>query len=186
MLQVSKVGFMILEHRKAKPDIRDLLFKQGMKISIAWWGSRIDESDPHRRYVVGGGGSIRALTRSSDVISWKKKLWRQLTTPHDRLFNHDDKTRIVIHFWRKTASDNVQLCQLDLETIILILMSIWLDCEQQSENMTLVLLGLDSDEGLNRKDIEGFILFATDIHVPSSNQWFRRYALVKLLKFCDE
>jgi hypothetical protein len=35
MLQVSKVGFMILEHRKAKPDIRDLLFKQGMKISIA-------------------------------------------------------------------------------------------------------------------------------------------------------
>jgi hypothetical protein len=52
--------------------------------------------------------------------------------------------------------------------------------------MTLVLLGLDSDEGLNRKDIEGFILFATDIHVPSSNQWFRRYALVKLLKFCDE
>jgi hypothetical protein len=32
MLQVGKVGLMILDQRKAKSDIRDLLFKQGMKI----------------------------------------------------------------------------------------------------------------------------------------------------------
>jgi hypothetical protein len=68
MLQVGKVGLMILDQREAKSDIRDLLFKQGMEILTAWLGLRIDESDLHRRYVVGGGGSIRALTRSSDVI----------------------------------------------------------------------------------------------------------------------
>jgi hypothetical protein len=102
---------MILDQREAKSDIRHLLFKQGMKILTALWGSRIDENDPHRRYVVGGGGSIHALTWSSDVIWWKKNLWRQLTRPHDRLFNHDDKIRIVVHFWRKMASDNVQFYQ---------------------------------------------------------------------------
>jgi hypothetical protein len=123
MLQVGKVGLMILDQRKAKSDIRDLLFKQGMENLTTWWGLRIDESDPHRRCAVSGRGSICTLTWSSGIIWWKKNLWRQLTRPHDRLFNHDDKTRIVIHFWRKMASDDVQLCQQDLEMIILILTS---------------------------------------------------------------
>jgi hypothetical protein len=35
MLQVSKVGLMILDQREAKSDIRDLLFKQGMEILTA-------------------------------------------------------------------------------------------------------------------------------------------------------
>jgi hypothetical protein len=34
-LQVGKVGLMILDRREAEFDIRDLLFKQGMKISTA-------------------------------------------------------------------------------------------------------------------------------------------------------
>jgi hypothetical protein len=34
---------------------------------------------------------------------------------------------------------------------------VYLDCEQQLENMKLVLLRLDSGQELNRKDIEGFI-----------------------------
>jgi hypothetical protein len=89
---------MILDHRKAKSDIRGLLFKQVMEILTVWGGSRIDESDPHRKYVVTDGGSIHALAWSSDIIRWKKKLWCQLTRSHNRLFNHDDKIRIVIHF----------------------------------------------------------------------------------------
>jgi hypothetical protein len=35
MLQVGKVALMILDQREVKPDIRDLLFKQGMEISTA-------------------------------------------------------------------------------------------------------------------------------------------------------
>jgi hypothetical protein len=97
MLQVSKVGLMILDHRKAKSDIRDLLFKQVMEILTVWRGLRINESDPHRKYVVTDGGSIHAPARSSGIIRWKKKLRRQLTRPRDRLFNHDDKTRIAVH-----------------------------------------------------------------------------------------
>jgi hypothetical protein len=34
---------------------------------------------------------------------------------------------------------------------------------------------------INRKDIEDFILFPTSIHAPSFDQWFRRYALLKLM-----
>jgi hypothetical protein len=33
---------------------------------------------------------------------------------------------------------------------------------------------------LNRKDIEDFLLFPTDIHMPSYDQWFKRYALSNL------
>jgi hypothetical protein len=94
MLQVSKVGLMILDHRKAKSDIRDLLFKQGMKILTVWRGSRIDESDPHRKYVVTDGGSIHAPARSSDIIRWKKKLWCQLTRPHDRHHQMEEETLV--------------------------------------------------------------------------------------------
>jgi hypothetical protein len=39
-------------------------------------------------------------------------------------------------------------------------------------------LGLDSGQDLNRKDTNDFILFPMGIHTPSSNQWFRRYALL--------
>jgi hypothetical protein len=62
---------------------------------------------------------------------------------------------------------------------------IWLDCEQLSENTISVLLGLDSAKELNRKDTKDFILFPTDIHVPSSDQWFRRYALSKLMNAAE-
>jgi hypothetical protein len=51
--------------------------------------------------------------------------------------------------------------------------------------MTLVLLGLDSGQDLNRKDTEDFILFPTGIHAPSSDQWCRRYALLKLMNAAE-
>jgi hypothetical protein len=34
---------------------------------------------------------------------------------------------------------------------------------------------------LNRKDVEDFLTSLTGIHVPSYNQWLRRYALSKLM-----
>jgi hypothetical protein len=46
--------------------------------------------------------------------------------------------------------------------------------------MTLGMLGLDSGQDLNRKDTYDFILFPTGIHMLSSDQWFRGYALSKL------
>jgi hypothetical protein len=48
-----------------------------------------------------------------------------------------------------------------------------------------VLLGLDSAQDLNRKDIADFILFPTGIHVPSSDQWFKRYALSNLMNVAE-
>jgi hypothetical protein len=47
--------------------------------------------------------------------------------------------------------------------------------------MKLVLLWRHSDQDLNSKDIEDFLLFPTGIHTPSYDQWFRRYALSKLM-----
>jgi hypothetical protein len=48
-----------------------------------------------------------------------------------------------------------------------------------------MLLGLDLAEDLNRKDTKNFILFPTGIHTPSSDQWFRRYALSKLMNAAE-
>jgi hypothetical protein len=53
------------------------------------------------------------------------------------------------------------------------------------KNITLVLLGLDSGQDLNRKDTDDFVLFQTGIHAPSSDQWFRRYALSKLMNAAE-
>jgi hypothetical protein len=51
--------------------------------------------------------------------------------------------------------------------------------------MISVLLGLDSAEDLNRKDTKDFILFPTDINGPSSDQWCRKYALLKLTNVAE-
>jgi hypothetical protein len=48
-------------------------------------------------------------------------------------------------------------------------------------NTKPVLLWLDSDQELNRKDIEGFLFSPMGIHTPSYDQWFRRYTLSKLM-----
>jgi hypothetical protein len=53
--------------------------------------------------------------------------------------------------------------------------------EQQSKNMKLILLWLDSDQELNNKDIEDFLLFPTGIHAPLYDQGSRRCALSKLM-----
>jgi hypothetical protein len=39
---------------------------------------------------------------------------------------------------------------------------------------------MDSDQKLNTKDVEDFF-FAMSIHAPSYNQWYKRYALLKLM-----
>jgi hypothetical protein len=46
--------------------------------------------------------------------------------------------------------------------------------------MQPILLWLNFDKELNRKDIEDILLFPRGIHVPSYDQGFRRYALSKL------
>jgi hypothetical protein len=44
-----------------------------------------------------------------------------------------------------------------------------------------VLLWWDSDQELNTKDIEDFLFLPMGINVPSYGQWFRRYAVWKLM-----
>jgi hypothetical protein len=68
-----------------------------------------------------------AFVRWIDVILWKKDFWCQSTRSWGQLFNHNDKTNIVVHFWSIMASDDVQLCQQDLEMPIPLLASnlIW-------------------------------------------------------------
>jgi hypothetical protein len=48
--------------------------------------------------------------------------------------------------------------------------------------MKLVLLWLDSDQELNKGDIEDFLLFPTGLHTPSYDQWFKRYGLSNFTK----
>jgi hypothetical protein len=40
---------------------------------------------------------------------------------------------------------------------------------------------MDFDQELNIKDIDVFLFLPTDVHVPSYDQWFMRYALSKLM-----
>jgi hypothetical protein len=47
--------------------------------------------------------------------------------------------------------------------------------------MNPILLWLDSDQESNSKDIDDFHRFPMGIHMSSYDQWFRRYALSKLM-----
>jgi hypothetical protein len=76
------------------------------------------------------------------------------------------------------ASDDVWFYEQHLQRTLLVLTS---NLTSGQKIMKLILLWLDSDQGLNIKDIEDFLFFPMGIHASSYYKWFRRYVSLELM-----
>jgi hypothetical protein len=112
-----------------------------------------------------GGGVNMHILAGTEVIWWKN-FWCQLTRSRGQAFNHNDKTRIAIHFWIIMASDNIWLCQQDLKTALPVQTSNLIWPWAAVSNSKLVLFWWDSNQELNSKDIKDFLYFPMGIHAP--------------------
>jgi hypothetical protein len=103
-----------------------------------------------------------------------------LTRTCGQFFNHNDKTRVVIHFWSIMEGDEVQLCRQHLEVTLPILTSNWTWPRVAVKKYKIDTIVAGFWQRVKYQRYSGLSLLSDGIHVPSYNQWLRRYVLPKL------
>jgi hypothetical protein len=86
---------------------------------------------------------IKLCFRAVKLCHLMREILVSLTRSRGRPFNHDDTTRIAIHFWSNKARDEVWLCQQGLETKILIMTSnlTWLQAAIRKYELCTIAAG---------------------------------------------
>jgi hypothetical protein len=128
----------------------------------------VDESNWHRMHVVTEEGPICVFTRWIDVILRKKDFWCQRTRSRGWLFDHNNKTNIVMHFRSIMASDETPTSNLTWPWVAIrkyktgtIVAGFWIGVEYQRYRWLLLL--------------------STGIHSAWYDQWLKRYNLSKFM-----